>query len=239
MPIITRLIFQKNKKRVNIYLDGQFAFGLTASIVLKKHLKAGKKLSNNLIQDLLTLSLKEEMYEKALHFLSLRPRSEKEISDYLKRKLQQLKYKNVLIFFGKEDNFYQLKSTLIGKIVARLRKNNLVNDLEFARWFIQQRLNFRPRGKRVLKIELRRKGVDLQTIEEVFADEALYSSQQEYEGAKKIAIKAWRQLQGKKTNEQKQQGFLKLKQRLYQRLASRGFSFNVIKTIVDDLVKEE
>jgi regulatory protein len=72
---ITALRFQKrNKNRVNVYLDGQFAFGLVA--IEAARLRVGQTLSDN---DVARLQMRDEVeraYERALNFLSYRPRSE-------------------------------------------------------------------------------------------------------------------------------------------------------------------
>ena len=82
----------------------------------------------------------QELLDKVFRFLSYRPRSAKEIQDYLKKKTPSEK-----------------KSL---EIIKRLKEMKLFNDQEFCQWWIEQRNTFRPRGKRALWYELRQKGID-------------------------------------------------------------------------------
>src|SRR3989344_6604171 len=97
--------------------------------------------------DELDVSLGEagKFYNKALKFLSYRPRSEKEIRDKLKKK--------------------KASEETINKIILRLKENNFINDEEFVRWWIEQRTNFKPRSLRLIKMELKQKGVSNDLIE--------------------------------------------------------------------------
>lgn len=79
-------------------------------------------------------------------FLSYRPRSEKEVWDYLKRK--------------------KASSQAIAKIIKKLKQQKLLDDAKFAAWWRDQRCQFRPRGKRGLYFELRQKGVTPAVIKE-------------------------------------------------------------------------
>jgi len=87
-----------------------------------------------------------KLYNQVLRFLSYRPRSEKEIRDYLKKKKGRLK--------------------IADKIISKLKKQNLIDDQSFVDWWINQRNTFRPRSKFVLMMELRQKGIEEQLIKD-------------------------------------------------------------------------
>lgn len=89
----------------------------------------------------------QKLFAKALHFLSYRPRTKKEVIDNLKKKTED--------------------ETLINRIVAELEELKLVNDAEFARWLVESRSRSRPGGKRLLVRELQQKGIDKETLSEV------------------------------------------------------------------------
>lgn len=234
MPVITRLSFQRNQKRVNVHLDGQFSFGLNTVVALKSNLKKGQELSQKAIERLLITSWREELYNQVLQFLGIRPRSRKEVSDYLKRRLTKLKQRQKLAIFQFKEEFDDAKRTLIDKTITRLEANQLLDDKEFAHWFVQQRLRLKPKGKQVLKLELRQKGIEPEIIQAVLADEAAYSDKQERTAAYQVAEKALRQLEG--LVKDKSRDRFTLKRRLYQRLVSRGFAFETVKAVVDDLL---
>jgi regulatory protein len=234
MPRITKLGFQRNQKRVNVHLDGQFSFGLNTAVALKNGLKKGQELSHETIKRLLISSWQEELYEQVLQFLGIRPRSRKEVGDYLKRRFAKLKGRQKLTIFRFKEEFEDVKRTLIDKTIARLEINQLLDDEGFARWFVGQRLRLKPKGKQVLRLELRQKGIEPGIIQAILADDAIYSGKQEQAAAYQVAEKALRQLQG--LVEDKSQQRFTLKRRLYQRLASRGFPFELVKSVVDDLL---
>ncbi|MBC7222755.1 MAG: RecX family transcriptional regulator [Anaerolineae bacterium] len=148
-PRITRLRFQKkNPDRVNVYLDGAYAFSLPA--VEAARLRKGQVLTDEEVQALQDLGAFQRAYDQALRFLSYRPRSEREIRQYLQRK-------------GEPEG-------RIEAIVARLKERQWLDDAAFARFWVENRRSFRPRGRRALRWELRQKGVDEAIIEAALAD---------------------------------------------------------------------
>lgn len=144
---ITKIKAQKNKKRVNIYLDGKFAFPLDADNFLKAGLKVGQKLSEKEVEDLIFKNEFQKLLDRALRLISRRPRSEKEVRDYLKKK--------------------KSSPTLVEAVIKKLKKVGQIDDSAFASWWVEQRLTFRPRGKFGLTMELRQKGIDKTIIKQM------------------------------------------------------------------------
>lgn len=143
---ITALVAQKrNKERVNVYLDGEFAFGLATIEALKLH--KGQELSDADIERLKALDEVEVAHERALHFLSYRPRSTEEV----RRNLRNSK-----------RNFGE---TAIENTIGRLERAGLLDDEAFARYWVENRERFSPRSARALRHELRQKGVPDRAIE--------------------------------------------------------------------------
>jgi regulatory protein len=135
---ITALRMQKrNRRRVNVYLDGQYAFAL--QVAMAAPLRVGQTLTVEEIDRLRGREAVEVAYDKALHFLSYRPRSRAEIAAYLKRKKAQ--------------------PDTVGTVLERLEHAGLVDDSAFAQYWVENRESFRPRGSRALRHELRQKGV--------------------------------------------------------------------------------
>lgn len=153
MGKITALKVQKrNSNRVNVYLDNEFAFGLARIIAAWLHL--GQELSSDKIASLQSQDAGEVAYQKALHFISYRPRSEVEV-------------RNKLAENGAEPQ-------IIETVMARLQTAQLVGDEQFAREWIDNRSTFRPRSHRMLRYELHQKGVG-----EVFIQQALAEAENE------------------------------------------------------------
>lgn len=216
MPVITRLKSQKNKNRVNVFFDGKFVFGLSLNEVVKLGLSVGQELSETEVEKLLFSSQLEKLYNRTLNFLSYRPRSEKEIKDYLRKKLNKL-----------QMNTSELSIKIQDEIIKKIKKQKLINDKQFAFWWIEQRLSFRPRGKYLLKAELRQKGIDEKII-----NKALLTIDD-----KQLTVLA-RKIIDKKMKLYKNLPKLKLKQKLFSHLARRGFDFNVIKKVIDEKVEK-
>jgi regulatory protein len=164
MRKITALEPQKNPQRVNLYLDGEFAFGL-ASLVAA-WLKVGQELDEAKIAALQAEDEQEAVYQKALHFLSYRPRSSAEIRQNLTKK--------------------GISEPLVEETVRRLQRAGLVNDAAFARAWVENRNAFRPRSKSALRFELRRKGLDEEVIGSVL-NEQVDEEALAFEAARKYA----------------------------------------------------
>jgi regulatory protein len=147
--IITALEVQKhNKERVSIYLDGEFAFGL--SLLEAAQLRKGQQLSDEQIAALKSRDSIEQAYESAVRFLAHRPRSTAEIRRNLKEK--------------------EIAPPIIDEVIERLEGRGYVDDLSFARYWVSNRQQFKPRGSRALRFELREKGIPDPIIDEVLTD---------------------------------------------------------------------
>jgi len=92
MPIITSIKPQKNLtaraggKRVNIYLDGKFGFGIDLENFVKLGLKVEQVLSEDEVKSIIQKSDSQKISDKIINFATLRPRSEKEVELWLLRK---------------------------------------------------------------------------------------------------------------------------------------------------------
>jgi regulatory protein len=150
MPTITAIeTQQRDPERVSIFLDGEFAFGSSAMVAAARGLTVGKTLSTEEIDDLKSADEVEKAFNAALNFLSFRPRSKREIGDYFRRR--------------------KLEPAVGTAVVERLERIGVLDDREFARFWVESRQSFRPRGTRALKAELRQKGIDSEIIDETLA----------------------------------------------------------------------
>jgi regulatory protein len=150
MRKITAIEPQRRKpQRVNVYLDGEFAFGLAR--LTAGWLKVGQELDQRRITSLQAEDASEMVYQKAIHFLGFRPRSMAEVRQNLAKR-------------GYED-------TVISETLHRLQQAGMVNDQEFARAWVENRNTFRPRSKSALRMELRRKGLADDIIETVLIEQ--------------------------------------------------------------------
>ncbi len=146
---ITSLRFQKRTaERVNVYLDGRFAFGLPALDAAR--LRVGQDLTDSDIEQLRSLDVEQRVYDRALRFLAYRPRSEAEVRDRLEAS--------------------DADQSVIEAVIGRLKAQGYLDDEEFARFWVEGRQRFSPRSTYALRQELRRKGLDDAAIASAVSD---------------------------------------------------------------------
>lgn len=146
----------------------------------------------------------ELIKQKMLNLLSYRARSRKELENKLKLK----KYP--------ED--------AINKCLNDFEKVGLINDAEFAKIWVKNRLVSRPKGKRILQRELQLKGISKEIISEVLDN--VFTDYSEYDLAKQLADKKWKtysRLQPEKAS-----------RKLYSFLIGRGFGYEIVSKVIRD-----
>lgn len=196
---ITALVAQKkNKDRVNVFLDGTFAFGLAAIEAIR--LKRGQVLTDADIERLRDADEVEKAHQRALNFLAIRPRSVSEVRQNLKKA--------------------EVSPDVIDQVIERLQHADLLNDVEFIKYWLENRSAFSPRSSRALKQELMRKGVDRAAIDQVLGE-----VKHDEEGAATRSALA-------KANRFRQLPQKEFVLKLSAYLARRGFDYQTIKEAV-------
>ena len=189
----------KNSKRVNLYLDGKFYCGLELFTIMKHRVKIGNDYTANEIIDIQIAEEEGVCLNYALNLLSKSVKTEKEIIAKLKKR--------------------GYVSEIIDNVIFKLKDYGYVNDEEFAEKYINS--YSKNKGKRLLKSELKLKGVSDAIIEDKFL-----SVENELETAIKIAEKY---VKNKPVD-------IKTKQKCYKYLLSKGFSYDDSKTAVDKVL---
>jgi regulatory protein len=185
---ITALKVQKrNPRRVNVYLDGEFAFGLERAAAA--WLRIGQELSDEKIAQLLAEDEGEKAYQQALKLLSYRPRSEAEV----RKKLEP---------HGVAEN-------MIDDVMERLRCIGLIDDNRFAQEWVDNRSEFRPRSRRALAIEMRQRGLDDESINQAIEglDDDLLAYQAALKHSRRLNGLEWRVFRQKMTGFLARRGF--------------------------------
>lgn len=155
---ITAITQQKrNPQRVNVYLDGEFAFPLAK--IVAAWLNIGQVLTPEKIEELKSQDGVEAALQRAINFISYRPRSQAEVERNLRK--------------------YEVVEQVIPVVVERLKAGHLLDDNDFARRWVEDRAAFKPRGAYALRAELRQKGLPDGIIEETLSslDEASLARQ--------------------------------------------------------------
>jgi regulatory protein len=146
--VVTALEVQKrNKQRVNVYLDGEYAFSLPIDEAAK--LRKGQPLSEADIRVMQDEDDRQRAVDSAARFLSYRPRSTHEVRQNLARK--------------------GIDSAVIDAAVERLLALGYLDDAAFAAFWVRERCAFKPIARRALRHELRQKGIADSVIDEALA----------------------------------------------------------------------
>ena len=140
----------RDDTRMNIGIDGAFAFGLHADVVLEHRLHEGQHLNAVLIAQLLHEDEIRKATMAALNLIAFRPRASGELT----RKLREKGY----------------GVAAAQAAVTRMQELGYLNDADFADRWIENRQEHRPRSRKLLQQELREKGIDAETIATVMAD---------------------------------------------------------------------
>ncbi len=154
---------------------------------------------------------KDENFNKLLNyaffFLKFRPRSSKEIEMYLNKKIKNRHW-------SQDD---------IKKVIQHLEGLDLINDKNFVKWFVEQRILLKPKSKYALRQELLKHGIDKEIIEEYFSSNLM----DEEKLAEKILHERWHRYKNldKRKRFEKSASFL----------MRRGFNFEIVKKTITEL----
>lgn len=161
---------RRDPARVSVFLDGAFAFGLAATLAEERGLRVGRTLAPDEIAALRADDDLGKAVDRALTFLTYRPRSVREVRERLAKK--------------------GVEPAVVEAVLERLAGWGYIGDEGFARYWIENRGANQPRGKRLLRQELWQKGVERETVERALAEAEI----DEVGGALALARKRLRQL---------------------------------------------
>lgn len=148
METISQLKLQKrNKNRLNVYFDGEFAFSIF--VALAGSLKVGQHMTSDEIDRLMQLDSYERAKGSAFRILSYRPRSTAEVRNYLAGK--------------------GFEPIVIEQTIDRLGELEYLDDAAFARYWVDQREKHNPRGSFAIRHELYQKGISDEVIDDAVA----------------------------------------------------------------------
>jgi regulatory protein len=205
--IITKIQRLRGKKsRYSIYLDGSQALELSDGTIGKFGLRQGNDIDDATLTKLTEAETEIQAKNVAINYLSYRQRSSREILEHLAKK-------------GFNKNIGE-------KIIRDLQSIGMINDIEFARLFVRDRLKRKPAGRALLRQQLLAKGISRQVSDQVLGE--LVSPQYQHDAALELAKRKLRLAHRSlfKLDEEKR------KKRLIDFLLRRGFSYEItLKTI--------
>lgn len=147
--IITSIKQQiKDPERVSIFVDGKYGFSLSLTELVNEKLKNKQEITEADLKRLKKISEDGKLKMRALSWLLMRPHSEREFRDYLRRK--------------------KAEQELVETFVAEFKDRKYLDDKAFAAWFSENRAR-KNKSTRAIKAELFTKGIDREVVEEILS----------------------------------------------------------------------
>ncbi|MCH4889737.1 hypothetical protein EZV73_19295 [Acidaminobacter sp. JC074] len=212
---ITKIEIQKkNLKRYNLYIDGDFKMGIHEDVIVSLGLYVNMVIDEATVEDILLKEVYAKAKADALNYISYRMRSESEVKSKL----------------------YELGNTedMVNVTIDFLYEYGYLNDYEFTKSFIHDKATLSRHSLYRIKHDLKLKGVSSKVIEKAIN---YYKDQMidfDYDNAKVLALKKYKQLLSKKKYSE-----YELKQRVYQALSQKGFNIYTVKDALEDALNEE
>ena len=200
---------QRHPDRYNLHLDGRFALALDAELMVAEGLAVGVELTEADVERLRTREDERRLLDAALHFLGPRPRSRAEVR---RRLLTPKRHRPIP------------DPDAVERTLDRLERLGMLNDRDFAEFWVENRERFSPRSARALTQELRLRGVSRETVERVAEPE------RDEERAIAAGRQRLRALAGL--------DYAEFRTKLGQFLLRRGFSYADARTAVQCLWEE-
>ncbi|NME83220.1 recombination regulator RecX [Clostridium sp. SM-530-WT-3G] len=149
MAVITKIEVQKrNKDRVNIYLDNEYAFSISMELVYKEGLKSKMEIDVDRLRDIADKEGYLKCKNTALRIVERSFKTEKEMRDKLKEK--------------------EYTDDQIEKTIEFLKEYKFINDEAYVNAYVNDKLS--SRGRQKIKYDLIRKGIERNLIEEKLSD---------------------------------------------------------------------
>lgn len=192
-----------------ISIDGAYAFSLDGATVIAESLLPGLSLTEDAVRRLRSLAEESRLMDAALSFLTARPRSRVEVRRRLLRPRR---------------NRPAPPGEVIDRVLDRLAEKHLLDDRDFADFWVEQRERFSPRSSYALAQELRQRGVDRDTTD------AVVDADRDSQRALDAARQRLRSLGGA--------DYETFRAKLTSFLQRRGFSYSVARETVRALWEE-
>lgn len=195
---------KKYRNRYNIFLDGEFAFGLYEDTIFKFGLRINDELTHEKIKEIRDSDEFNFGKYVAYSFLGYKPRSKKEVYKKLKEN--------------------KISENAIDEILKLLTEQKYIDDSAYARLYIESKLSSKPSGRKLVKLKLLEKGIDKETADKVMDE--IFNEEDEFESAKKLLAKYIKKL--KSDNE------FERRKKCFSYLISRGFDFDTANKVLKE-----
>lgn len=209
MATITGLSRQKrNNDYYNIFIDEKFAFSVHGELILLHGLKEGEKIDPFEIGKIIEEDNKKRAFNHSLYYLSFRRRTQSEIEKYLEDKE-----------YGQE---------IIKEAVSKLKDYKIIDDQEYVRSFISDKMTGNPIGRKKIIFDLERKGISQELLSNI---DQWYPEDEEYNQAERLFTKYKKKYSKSPARERKQ--------KIYMAGQRRGFSWEILRKVIDENIEVE
>ena len=165
----------KNENRVNVFVNGKYSFSLDIAQLVDFKIKVGQEISESDLKEFKQASEFGKLYQRTLEWVLTRPHSIRETKDYLYRKIRNsssgaLRAARPSLTPSKEHSDFPNKETMSNfsdAIIERLIQKGYLDDLKFAEYYVENRFVKKGISKKRLQMELMKKGVSREIIEQV------------------------------------------------------------------------
>ena len=206
--MITSVDIQKGKKRVNVYIDDEYAFACDAELVYQYKLEKSTSIDLEKISSIVKADNFIKAKKDALYFIEKAYKTEKEVFDKLLKK-------------GYDNE-------TIKKVLQFMKEYNFLDDTRYTDMYVNDKLH--SRGKNKIVYDLRKKGIKDDVLFEKISS---VDSDKERDTAYRLARKKYDVLCNRETDNKR------LYQKLAQFLGSRGYSWDIIKEVLNKILKKD
>jgi len=210
MPVVTRITEQKRRKnRRSVFLDGTYAFSCNVNVIARFRLREGMELSAEQIRQIEQGELRQEAFDEAMRYLQSRLHSRKELQTKLERR-------------GHSQD-------IITDVLEDLQRLGYVDDERYARTRAQASAEYRHHGRRRAYLDLVKAGIAPAVADRAL--DAVYGAHDSLQAARDLAAKQAPRLARLDP--------ATARRRLAGMLQRRGFDYEDVKTVIDEVVKGE
>lgn len=207
--VITQIKQQlKNWHRYSLFIDDQYAFSVHENVLVKHRLLKGMPIESDKMECILKDEERNKAHDSAIRSLQTRPKSVKEIKRHLKQK-------------GYEEQ-------LINEVVHSLLQKGYMDDQKFAEQWTEHRMLKQFKGSRLVREELREKGVSSEWIEQAIDQ---IDEQQEFQQALQLGEKKLKQTKPDLS-------WNDIRRKLGGLLMRRGFSMSLVNKVLFELSEQ-
>ena len=204
----------RDKNRVNVFVDGKYSFSLDVTQVIDLGVRVGNEYTPEQYTQLIDESQFGKLYTRSLEYVLTRPRSQREMRNYLYRKTRDTRTKDGGIKKG-------VSVKLTERVFDRLMEKGYLDDEKFARFWVENRNLRKGSSARKLTAELMAKGVEASTISRVLEN----SSRNDDDELRKVIAKKARRYDDER--------------KFIAYLVGQGFAYSQVKQTLAALDEED